>query len=312
MQRLRGEVYLTVIIDQPIGNFLLLDFKPLKQVCLRLLLAFAAVLGAVTVVRLLLVPAIQSIFHPGDSVTSAIRRTGIFLALVSAYWVYVRVVEKRPARELALAPRGIAFGALSGAGMISITTLSLFAFGAYEVIATRGLQTGLIGVAYVILIAALFEEVIFRCILFRILEEASSTLPALCLQSLIFAAMHIANVEDRASTAEVITTVVSSTLMGALWTLVFVYSRKLWVVTAHHAAWNFAIILTGAPLSGLDDWLALAPFGTRIHGASWLTGGVFGPENSVITLVVITICLVALWSAARSKNGPIKDRPTPR
>jgi hypothetical protein len=98
------------------------DWKPVKQACLRLLFAFAAVLGAVTVIRLLLVPAVQTLFHPGESVTSAIRRTAILLAIVGAYWVYVRVVEKRPAHELRLAPRGIAFGALSGAALISITT----------------------------------------------------------------------------------------------------------------------------------------------------------------------------------------------
>ena len=279
------------------------DFKPLKQVCLRLLLAFAAVLGAITVIRLLLIPAIQSLFHPGESVTSAIRRTLMFVAIVGAYGVYVRLVEKRPARELHLAPRGIVFGALSGAALISITTLALFVFGAYEVIAYRGLQSGLLGVAYVILIAAVFEEVIYRCVLFRILEDASSTWPALCLQSLIFSAMHIANIEDRASTAEIITTIVSGTLIGAFWTLMFVYSRNMWVVATHHAAWNFAIILTGAPLSGLDDWLKLAPFDTRIHGPSWLTGGVFGPEDSAITLVVLTAGMVALTLAIRASRA---------
>ena len=84
--------------------------------------------------------------------------------------------------------------------------------------------------------------------MFRILEDAWGSLPALWLQSLFFAVLHIANVVDRASTTELITTVVSGTLVGALWTLIFIYSRSLWVAGTNHAAWNFVIVLSGAPL----------------------------------------------------------------
>jgi hypothetical protein len=51
--------------------------------------------------------------------------------------------------------------------------------------------------------------------------------PALWLQSLLFAVAHIEN------------------------------------LGVHHAAWNFTIILTGLPLSGLGDWIALAPIASR-------------------------------------------------
>ncbi|MBK7147209.1 MAG: CPBP family intramembrane metalloprotease [Xanthomonadales bacterium] len=96
-----------------------------------------------------------------------------------------------------------------------------------------------------------------------ILERAWGTLPAMWLQSLVFSAMHLANAEDRASTVELLTTAVSGVLLGALWTMVYVYAQ-LRVVTAHHAAWNFTIILAGVPLSGLEDWRQLAPTCQRI------------------------------------------------
>ena len=277
-----------------------------KQALLGLLLALAAIVGAVQLVRLLLLPAIQSVFHPGDAATSLLRRSGIFLCAVLAYWAYVRFIEKRVASELRIAPRSIALGAISGSLLIAIALLPMFALGAYDVGAYRGLQPGLLGVAGVIVVAAVLEELIYRCILFRILENALGTLPAMWLQSLVFALMHIANIEDRANTQELVTTVVAGTLIGAFWTLVFVHTRNLWAVAANHAAWNYTIILAGVPLSGIESWRQLAPLASncRDHacGPAWLTGGVFGPEDAWITIAMVAVGVLAMLYWARRKH----------
>lgn len=282
------------------------DTRLARQVMKRLLLAFAAVVGAVQLFRLLLLPAILSALHPGDAVTSLLRRTGILLFALLAYATYVRFLEKRKVRELRWAPRAIVAGALSGALVIAIPILSLFALGAYEMTAYRGLHLGLSGVAGLILIAAILEEIVFRGILFQILESGCGTVPALWLQSLIFAVLHIANIEARASTLELITTVVSGTLIGAFWTLVFVHSRNLWVVAANHAAWNFTIILAGVPLSGIDHWRAVAPGISEYRGPAWLTGGVAGPEDSALTVVMVALCLAGMLYWARATNRLVK------
>ena len=282
------------------------DIRPAKQALLRLVVALAAIVGAVQLVRLLLLPAIQSVFHPGDAMTSGLRRTGIFLFAILAYWTYVRLFEKRRASELRIAPLPIALGAISGSLLIAIAMLLMFALGAYDVSAYRGLQGGLLGVAGLIVIAAVLEEIIYRCILFRILENAFGTLPALWLQSLVFALMHIANIEDRASTQEVLTTVVAGTLIGAFWTLVYVHTRNLWVVAANHAAWNYTIILAGVPLSGIEGWRGLAPLASECRdpacGPTWLTGGVFGPEDSLVTIALVAASVLAMLYWARRKH----------
>jgi membrane protease YdiL (CAAX protease family) len=276
----------------------LVSWRVVVQVGVRLVLAFAAILGAVELFRLLLLPEIQSAFLLDDSATSLLRRAGILLFALAAYWAYVRLIEKRRVDELRFVPAGIALGAVSGALLISITTLSLFALGIYEVTTVRGLQSGLLGVAGLIFVAAVLEEVVFRGVLFRILETAAGTVHALWLQALIFAVVHLANVEG-ASLAETVTTLVAGTLIGALWTMVFVYSRNLWVASANHAAWNFAIILTGLPLSGIEEWRALAPFESRYNGPVWLTGGMFGPEDSIVTIAVGTLSLAVLFYLAK-------------
>jgi membrane protease YdiL (CAAX protease family) len=276
------------------------------KVFLKLLLAFAALIGAVQFFRLLLLPGLQSLFHPGDSVTSLLRRTGIFVFAVLAYWAYVRFFEKRKASELRPSPLPIAMGAGSGSLLIAVSMLPLFAFGVYEMTAFRGLQSGLLGVAGLIWIAAFLEEIAYRCILFRILENAWGTIPALLLQSLIFALEHLENLEGRAGTRELVTMVVAATLTGAFWTMVFVHSRNLWVATANHAAWNFTILLSGLPLSGIEDWRNISPMASNYRGPAWLTGGLFGPETSIVTMVMLTISLAAMLYWAKKKNRLIR------
>lgn len=271
----------------------------------KLLLLLAAILSSVQIFRLFLLPEIQSAFLLGDTLTSAVRRGGILLCALLAYWGTVRLTERRAVVELHVAPGAIALGAMTGAALISITTLSLFATGIYEVTSIRGFHAELAGVAGLIFVAAVLEEIAYRCVLFRLLEGAWGTIPALWLQSLIFAVMHLANIEG-ADAVAALTTVISVTLIGAFWTLVFVHTRNLWVVGANHAAWNFSIILTGVPLSGLEDWRSAAPIESRYNGPDWLTGGVFGPENSVITIGVMCVSIVLLIAAAYKRNRIIK------
>jgi membrane protease YdiL (CAAX protease family) len=272
---------------------------------LALLLAFAAIVGAVQAFRLLLLPAIVSVFHPGEELTSFIRRIGILTFLLLSYGAYVRWYEKRKVDELRPSARGLLAGAVTGGSLILVAAALLFALGIYEVTAYRGWRGGLLSVAGFIFVAAMLEEVVYRGVVFRTLENAWGTSTALWLQSLLFGVGHLANIEDRASTAEMITTVVSVTLLGAFWTLVFVHSRNLWVVAANHAAWNFSIILTGVPLSGLGDWVSMAPIASRYQGPTWLTGGEFGPESSWITMALVAAAVAAMWARARLGNRMI-------
>jgi hypothetical protein len=148
-----------------------------------------------------------------------------------------------------------------------------------------------------IVVAAVLEELAYRCLLFRLLERATGTIAALAVQALVFAIMHLANIEQ-GTTWDVVATLVSVTLLGLLWAGLFVLTRNLWVVAANHAAWNFTILLSGVPLSGIDDWRSIAPLESRYVGPNGLTGGLFGPENSLLVMILVAITLLVLWRAA--------------
>lgn len=266
-----------------------------------LLLGGVAVLGAIALFRQGLLPLIDRLVQPGPEALSAIRRCGIILTAVSGYWVFVRWHEKRDATELHLRPLPLLLGGAGGAAFVALPMSLLFVLGAYERVLFRGASPALLGVAVLIGIAAALEELIARCLLFRLMERAWGTGPALAAQAVLFALQHLENVEQ-GRTRDVVTMLASVTLLGVLWGAVFVVSRNLWVAAANHAAWNFTIVLSGLPLSGIEDWRALAPFESRFAGPDWLTGGMFGPESSLLVMASTSVAVVLLLREARRRG----------
>lgn len=277
---------------------LTLHVRQLRGVLLKLFIAALFIGGAIALFRFGLLPLLGKLLSLGESELAAVRRGGILLCLLLGYWGYVHFAEKRHPTELGIKPGSIALSALLGVAMIALASAVLFACGVYQLNEYRGFNSALFGVAGVILVAATLEEVVFRGVMFQALESAWGTVPALWLQSLIFSVLHIANLDSNLGTPELVVTVISGTLIGAFWTVLFVQSRNIWVVAAHHAAWNFAVLLTGLPLSGLDDWRAVAPLESSYHGPNWLSGGTVGPEDSILTvmLVAAVFTVILLWA----------------
>lgn len=272
-----------------------------------LLLGGLAIVGPILVFRQGLLPLIDAIFQPGPAGLSAIRRAGILLAAIGGYLAYVRWHEKRPATELRLQPIRLLVGGASGALLVAVPIALLFAVGAYDLVLFRAVSPALSGVAVLIGIAATLEELIYRCLLFRVLERAWGTGMALAVQAVVFAVGHLENLEH-GPTVQVAVMLLSVTLVGLLWAAVFVLTRNLWVAAANHAAWNFTILLSGVPLSGIEDWRALAPLETRYAGPDWLTGGIFGPESSLLVIASTTAAVVLLLRAAR-RHGMLRPPP---
>jgi len=267
-----------------------------------LLLGGIAVLGSIFIVRQGLLPLVDRVFRPGPEWLSALRRAGIPLAAIAGYWAYTHWYEKREASELRLRPIRLILGGASGAALAAFPIAMLFALGAYELVLFRGASPALLGIAVLIGIAAILEELTYRCLLFRVLERAWGTRMALAVQSVIFALMHLGNVE-KGGVVDVATMLVSVTLLGLLWTGVFILTRNLWVVAANHAAWNFTILLSGVPLSGIEDWREVVPLDARYAGPDWLTGGMFGPESSFIVITLVTGAVVLLLRVAYRRGA---------
>src|SRR5436853_253412 len=108
-----------------------------------------------------------------------------------------------PSRTLTSTPRSIAWLRLRATarmlgslllGWVAVWGSVLFALGAYEMVLFRGGSRALSGVAVIIVIAATLEELVFRCVLFRVLERYWGTGAALAVQAVLFALQHLENI----------------------------------------------------------------------------------------------------------------------
>ena len=274
--------------------------KRLVRLLADILVALSGIGVFVGLYRFGVMALIEDLTRLSDVQLTFIRRVGVVGALFIAYVLVARFYERREIAELQVRPLETSVSAFFGAGLIGLTILLLNATGNYQMISIRGVPAAL-GIVGAILAAALLEEAIFRGILFRLIEEHAGTLEALVVQALIFGSLHFFNEGTS------LMTIVSVTLIGAFWTLIFVHTRNLWVVAANHFAWNVTIFLSGLPLSGQEAWRSAAPLETIQQGPLWLTGGAFGPEDSIVTIAVVAAALARLgylaWRAGQFREG---------
>lgn len=179
-------------------------------------------------------------------------------------------------------------GALIGTLLVSAVTGSLWAMGCFHVVSITP-QNDFSAMVIPLIIAALLEEVIFRGYIFRILEKAVNTRWALILSSLMFGAVHLTNFKGHESAVVKLLSCLTLGLdAGLLFGAAFLLRRRLWFPLGIHAFWNlFEGPFYGTRISGLV--LGKPLIESNMTGPDYLTGGIFGPEASLIEL---TLCLV--------------------
>jgi uncharacterized protein len=157
--------------------------------------------------------------------------------------------------------------------------------------------------------AAVTEELLFRGILFRIVEQWTGTWTALVLTAALFGLSHLVN-----PNATVWGALAIAVEAGAMLAAAYAATRTLWFPIGLHFGWNCAasaIFSTEVSGNNTPDGLLHAV----MNGPTALTGGDFGPEASAYAVLFgAALTVVFLWLAHR--RGRIvprsRGRATPR
>jgi hypothetical protein len=216
---------------------------------------------------------------------------------VAAYVGVVALMDRRRPSELSLRGAGAEFGlgALLGAAMILVSFGLIVAAGGYDVGGFG--YPGDFAVSLAAGISAGFvEEIVFRGLFLRVLEEGLGTWLALAATALLFGLVHLGN-ENATLWGAVAIAIEAGILLGA----VFVLTRRLWAVVGLHVAWNFVQgAVVGSEVSG-TGFGADGLIDSEPSGPDLVSGGVFGVEASVVTVVVCVIVAAALlWWAVKA------------
>ncbi|WP_433378998.1 lysostaphin resistance A-like protein [Actinoplanes sp. CA-142083] len=216
------------------------------------------------------------------------------LALLAYRWVVGRT-EKRPVTELARkgAAGALGRGALLGIGMFAAVIANIAFLGGYEVVGW-GSAAGAIALFGFSAAAAVTEELLFRGILFRITEGRFGTWIALVFTSLLFGTSHLFNAHATLWGAIAIA-IEAGGMLGAA----YAATRSLWLPIGLHFGWNFAEgAIFGTQVSGSNTPQGLLD--SAMSGPTLLSGGDFGPEASIYTVLAGTIAtIVFMWLARR-------------
>ncbi|MES3013713.1 MAG: type II CAAX endopeptidase family protein [Pseudomonadota bacterium] len=222
----------------------------------------------------------------------------MFIACVlgwAAYALYTRWVERRGAGEFARAGglQELGAGLLMGAALFSTVVGVQALFGAWRITGVRDDLAVMMIPLCVSFAAATIEEIVFRGVIFRLLEESLGTWIALAISAALFGLGHLTS--PHASTFTALAIALEA---GVMLAAAYVLTRRLWLAIGIHAAWNFTqsgifgVPTSGVPMNGI--------FIGSLSGPAWLSGGAFGAEASVVAVALCTaLGLGLLWLAHR-------------
>ncbi|MGW2092918.1 CPBP family intramembrane glutamic endopeptidase [Promicromonospora sukumoe] len=234
--------------------------------------------------------------------TLAVGLATAVVGVVVYRWV-VRLTERREVIEVALkgATPALTWGTLLGIGLFGLVIVNLAFLGSYTVHGL-GSPLGALGLVGFMAAAAVTEELMWRGVLFRIVEGWTGTWVALSVTGLLFGLAHLINPH-----ATLWGAVAIAIEAGGMLTAAYVATRKLWVPIGLHLGWNIAgSTIFSTAVSGNDTPQGLLDATTQGH--MLVTGGSFGPEGSLYSVVfcAITAAIFLVVAHRRGRIVPLR------
>lgn len=207
-----------------------------------------------------------------------------FISLAIILWA--RFTEKSPWLGLGIKKKGalkdFLLGWGIGAAMLTSCVLLMWGFGAIQVTSFQ-FSANVVGEFLILVLAwsvqGTTEELLTRGWMFSSLAAKHNIPVGILVSSLFFTFLHLGN------NAISIIPLLDLTLFAILACLVMLKTGNLWVISGIHAAWNcFQGNVFAFPVSGTQAGQAFISVTTS--GPEWLSGGAFGVEGSIISLIV--------------------------
>lgn len=231
--------------------------------------------------------------HP-DAQTSTILLLASFAGVWAVLWLWMRFVEQRPMVCLGLRgpSRDIWIGVAIAVVILVVDVIVMTASGQVRMRWARpdAMATVLIVASLLLfLVQGCAEEVVLRGYLMQSVAAAWGVPAGLAIQAVVFSVLHGAN----PGTTWI--ALINVAGYGLMLGLLVVWRGSLLAAMGFHSVWNWLQgMVLGFDVSGLGfRHTVMAP--DRTAGSrSWVTGGTFGAEGSIISTVVLVILITGL------------------
>ncbi|WP_075190540.1 CPBP family intramembrane glutamic endopeptidase [Maricaulis sp. W15] len=256
------------------------------------LIILGAIIGAVAGVFLGFISADGSSDETWQGMTYML--IGTFAPGAVLIFLWVVFFERRPLAAIGLNGQFLGRfvrGYGLGLAFLTIVVGGIWLLGGYQIEASGSVALAvLIPAAWVLLgfiVQGSTEEIFMRGWLMGLITSRHGIVWGVVVNSAIFSLLHGANIE---MSAELIFGLANILLVGVMLSFYAIKEGSLWGVCGWHAAWNWLLASGfGLPVSGHDSPVnpILIDLADAPDAAWWLTGGVFGPEASAVTTVVL-------------------------
>jgi len=223
--------------------------------------------------------------QPLPQVERTVLRAVIGIVLVLAvYKLAIVRLGEQPRDDLRLgadAGRNLGLGLATGFAIMALAVGIAALLGVYRIVGPGDSNRLVLELVTVAILPGFMEELLFRGILFRWIEEFGGSWAALAITSALFGLAHMGNPNATWFSSFAIAIEAGVLLGGA-----YMLTRSLWFPIGLHAAWNFTQgEIFDVPVSGIDEHGLVQ---AKLSGPPLLSGGTFGLEASIIALVLAT------------------------
>ena len=231
-------------------------------------------------------------------------------AVIAAVLIYALKIEKRSAESLGLHKRGalpeylagLGIGAVLFSGAVGICVLS----GTVTISAADKPNVVMI-VLFLLgfLVQGFSEELLCRGLLMVSLSRNQPTWVCILINSVLFAALHLAN------PGVSLIAVINLTLFGVFASMYTLRRGSLWGIAALHSVWNFVQgNLWGISVSGMSS---MPSFMQTLLGEeradALFNGGAFGLEGGIGVTIVLVVGIGILLFIPTKKKELAPDKP---
>ena len=239
---------------------------------------------------------------PMDPLIALVIRSVVAVALaVLAYKLVIAHLGEVHRDELRLSGslKETGLGVALGVGLFAAVVALAAVLDVYNITGAGSLRQLPDILLAAVIVPAVMEEILFRGILFRWIEEFAGSWAALFVTSALFGIAHIYNPNATWFSSFAIAVEAGVLLGGA-----YMLTRSLWMPIGLHAAWNFTQgFIFDVPVSGVDSQGIVE---ARLSGPEILSGGQFGLEASLLALLVATAAGIYLVRRAIQAGQLVK------
>lgn len=253
----------------------------------------------VIVQNFILKPFFYSII-PDKSIADPIIIFISCLVLLVSYYYLFRLYDKREITELSLKyfPKEMFGSFLFGFSTISLSIFILYLLGHYQAfsITTTHYTARMFTI---LLFAAIVEDLFHRGLIVRVIENWLGTHIAIVIAMLV-ELQHITNPNTH------LFDLFLYLIWGFTMTMMFIYTKRIWLPYFFHLGWNFSQPFYGSKLTGSNDYGSIIQ--SKFTGPKLLTGGDFGIEGSIITLSFLLFIGIVLYYLAKKEGKIVKGK----